>query len=424
MNTNFQTIHQMGTAISNFVKQATGRENVQNIEMDHVTVAQNHVYDEVDVSGRVVQFSAGEAGLAFEKLLVQIEPVQDLHGYDHPWPAGGGANKLRINADGFNFTTWVEYNQTTEKFTIKQGTGVVPGAIPVNEIIPAGTDITVSVYIESGMYTSGDIYVGGYHTGDANFWQGQIYLPINVDLTNKIYTQAVTTTEELNAFELFIYGNPTVTSNIVFRAQIELGTNNSSSWHPYSNICPITGWTMVNVYQAGQSLEDVRTFRFTFPSKAGIVYGGTLDVTTGTLVVDRASVDLGKLAWSNDPNRPTVKFSSSLRNSILKTSPWANALCSEYALNKTGPGELNDGQFSTTNNYGAGYIFFKDSAFSGKTAEEVKEYLTGVQLVYELATPITYTLTPQEITTLLGQNNIWADTGDIEVKFTNLKELY
>lgn len=40
-NTNSQTIHQMGLAINAVVRQATGRDAVQNIDMDWVTVAQN-----------------------------------------------------------------------------------------------------------------------------------------------------------------------------------------------------------------------------------------------------------------------------------------------------------------------------------------------------------------------------------------------
>ena len=42
---------------------------------------------------------------------------------------------------------------------------------------------------------------------------------------------------------------------------------------------------------------------------------------------------------------------------------------------------------------------------------------TRAQVVYELATPITYALTPQEISTFLGTNNIWADTGDTTVTY-------
>ena len=43
---------------------------------------------------------------------------------------------------------------------------------------------------------------------------------------------------------------------------------------------------------------------------------------------------------------------------------------------------------------------------------------TGSQVVYKLATPIEVQLTPTEVKTLLGANNIWADTGDITVEVT------
>jgi len=37
-------------------------------------------------------------------------------------------------------------------------------------------------------------------------------------------------------------------------------------------------------------------------------------------------------------------------------------------------------------------------------------------VVYELATPQTYQLTPQQIQTLLGRNNVWSD-GDVSVEY-------
>ena len=42
---------------------------------------------------------------------------------------------------------------------------------------------------------------------------------------------------------------------------------------------------------------------------------------------------------------------------------------------------------------------------------------TGAQVVYELATPQTYTLTPTEVTLLLGTNNVWSDTGDTTLTY-------
>jgi hypothetical protein len=42
---------------------------------------------------------------------------------------------------------------------------------------------------------------------------------------------------------------------------------------------------------------------------------------------------------------------------------------------------------------------------------------TGAQVVYKLATPIVYDLDPVTVTTLLGTNNVWADTGDSTIKY-------
>lgn len=51
------------------------------------------------------------------------------------------------------------------------------------------------------------------------------------------------------------------------------------------------------------------------------------------------------------------------------------------------------------------------------TISAINEYLASnpIQVVYELATSQTIQLTPQEVELLLGENNVWADTGDIKV---------
>ena len=47
------------------------------------------------------------------------------------------------------------------------------------------------------------------------------------------------------------------------------------------------------------------------------------------------------------------------------------------------------------------------------------QYSNGTPLttVSFLATPLTYQLTPQQLTTLLGTNHIWADTGDVTLEY-------
>jgi hypothetical protein len=56
-------------------------------------------------------------------------------------------------------------------------------------------------------------------------------------------------------------------------------------------------------------------------------------------------------------------------------------------------------------------IFVRDDRFSDATA--FKAAMNGVQLVYELATPIELQLTPTQVKSLKGYNNISANTGNI-----------
>ena len=67
----------------------------------------------------------------------------------------------------------------------------------------------------------------------------------------------------------------------------------------------------------------------------------------------------------------------------------------------------------TNNAYG---IFIRTSDTSLTTVEAINSYLSAnpITVVYELATPTTIQLTPQEVTTLLGENNISADTGSVK----------
>ena len=49
---------------------------------------------------------------------------------------------------------------------------------------------------------------------------------------------------------------------------------------------------------------------------------------------------------------------------------------------------------------------------------------TGAQVVYTLATPLTYQLTPQEVKSLLGKNNVWSSGGTSSVTYRADTKLY
>lgn len=136
-----------------------------------------------------------------------------------------------------------------------------------------------------------------------------------------------------------------------------------------------------------------QTYSVSWQDEAGAVYGGTVDVVSGVLTVDRVSVDLESLTWVT---LSWGKRSASLQG-VAKTpssnAQVANLLAEKYATQSYESSASNGVSLSVD-----GYL-----------AVTTTDAPTG-QLVYELATPIEISLTPQQMQTLSGQNNIWSNT--------------
>lgn len=130
----------------------------------------------------------------------------------------------------------------------------------------------------------------------------------------------------------------------------------------------LTIWPMIRLASDGDDTYEPYqgdTYNIAFPSEAGTVYGGTLDVTNGVLTV-------------------TKGFIPSYNGETL-------------------PGE---------------WISSMDVYTQGATPT------TGAQVCYDLASPITYQLDPVTIKTLLGANSIIANTGNVTVEYYADTKLY
>lgn len=141
------------------------------------------------------------------------------------------------------------------------------------------------------------------------------------------------------------------------------------------------------------------------------VYGGTLDVISGELTIDRAGVDMGTLAWTKSGTIFNATFSGL---KYVNADVVVNAICPSYkAVSKNTSGSTtNDGIFRCDNS--ASILYFRNSAIA--TASDFKNSVNGQICVYELENPTTIQLTPTQVTSLLGANNIWADSGDVTVE--------
>ena len=155
-----------------------------------------------------------------------------------------------------------------------------------------------------------------------------------------------------------------------------------------------------------------------FPTPPGTVYGGTLTDNgdgTWTLVKTMVCVDMGTMTWG-----ASSQSGCFYTNSINDYKNVNNMVfyCSEYKPDGHGStGDLygvnNTIRYFLSESTGSAFNVH-DNAQAGKTGEQFASAVSGAILVYELATPAApITLTAESVRTLLGQNNIFADCGDI-----------
>lgn len=192
------------------------------------------------------------------------------------------------------------------------------------------------------------------------------------------------------------------------------------------NVRPITGSTGANVYREDEyDAEADPTVTVSWQEEAGTIYGGTLDVTTGVLTATMATKTLDDaLNWSKSSAGNVYYYSGNATSVPYAFKSGVAALSDRFKFNGTASSgyssALSNGEFllyysSTPSSVRE--IAFKNESISTLDAWKTAVHDDPIQIVYELATPVTYQLTPQQLTTLLGDNAIWADTGDVSVQY-------
>lgn len=168
----------------------------------------------------IVSIADGADGMPMRKVEVAIEPVQDLHGYDSPWPAGG--------------QLWDE--QWELGYYNDDGS-----AISNNNRIRSKNRILISP--STSYYT----YAGGsnnYETYLLFYDENDAY--IDKQLLRNV---SFTTPANANSCLFYVVGINTYSNNISINFPSTI-----TEYRPYSNICPITGWTGAKVTRTGKNL--------------------------------------------------------------------------------------------------------------------------------------------------------------------------
>lgn len=182
---------------------------------------------------------------------VKIEPVQDLHGYDAPWPAGGGKNKAKITAETTQKPSWYPSGwlgtSVNNKHGITQTRGYQQGSAGGFHLtnISAGT-YTFSLTF-SGTTQQCMLFVSCVD-GDGNVTTIVNNLGMTQNSTRYKYTFTVPDGMVDVVFRPTIWS--ATDSYDLEDIQIEEGST-ATAFAPYSNECPITGWTGANVWGTG-----------------------------------------------------------------------------------------------------------------------------------------------------------------------------
>lgn len=316
---------------------------------------------------------------AFVSLKSEINPVQDLHGYSKPWSGGGGKNKY---CDIFSQYTR-PYDYRLFPITLTQGQTYTLWASLKGSAV---SGCTVGLIKDGTKYFHGD-FVG---------------FMIVINSSGRVQTTSSFTVDEtFTNPKLVVYADTETEFNSIFanyNVQLEQGSQ-ATSFEPYSNICPISGFNALNVTLADGDMQTVESKTVNFGQT---VYGGVADVTNGKVNVTRNIVDLSTLNW--------VYASGAKRWEAQKTDmknyPSRNTdiIFEKYETDIT----------ATAGSEGKGFI---SGLVIYVTSNDSTTRPSG-NACYPLATPTEITTTPENLTAISGENNVYADTnGDTTVEY-------
>ena len=141
------------------------------------------------------------------------------------------------------------------------------------------------------------------------------------------------------------------------------------------------------------------------------IYGGELECVGGSGKKTFEKANMEDISWTY--------FSAS---NLFYVENYGNKdngeiLCEMYQTTNLGYRNMPDKSITTNKDmFGTrSVIIIKDTSIT--SVQDFITAVTGKKIVYELATPTTFTTTPESIPTLSGVNNIYADSGDVEVTY-------
>lgn len=375
--------------------QGTEYDLKDTVAMSAIENTNRNIQSSITVPKAPVVTVTDATAINAEDITVDITPIQDLHGYDHPWAGGAGKNKLPMTSHTDIMTFAAENATGSVRMTgTAQSSGWANG-----------------IYISMSNLPAGDYIVSCEQNPDhMNVLVNWAFWEISPNGTPITVAQGDTVrfawmVEAGQAYDCSISG-----------LMLRLATETDATFESYSNECPIEGRAGAEMAVATPYQGEQYTASF-----GETVYGGKWHVTEGGTDNEMAEVDLGDLSWTYTSGYgglfyapvPDAKYSGS--RSLIGYDCYSSHYKSKgnTPWTQLSNGEINVG--SDTAGAGKPYVNVKDNRYSDATT--FKSAMNGVQLVYELETPTTISTRKQNVPMLKGINTVSADCGDVSLKY-------
>lgn len=320
-----------------------------------------------------------------------------------------------------------EDGTVTASWSYASGDGTAQANAEVAEVITEGgttaytpvatthTATNVAINAETVGWLSGEIHTLVVRvvsdSGRESAWSDPVSVavadPITAEITDTslvhevIEENAREYSGDMVSYDSDIDGAP-VTSLTVSIEPVQSGSGDPSP----DNVRPIGGFDTVKVYHSGADTEDATEYEISLAS-AGTVYGATLDVVSGKLTVDREYVPMTANLWKVWNNSYKAVYTDGVYNNREIVA------CDSLKAGELTTNGINvraaDGRIGALPQW----------AESCTTLAEFKTALANnpaINIVITLANPQTYQLTPQQVNSLLGVNNVWSDAGSIDLR--------
>ena len=344
------------------------------------------------VSGDIVTFTTSSEN-AIKELEISIVATQSGSGdpspeNERPISGWADANVQRARENLFPYKDVESQTKNGVTFTVEKSNGVITN-IHMQGTATSNTSFSFATSDESWTLPKGNfkLYIGGdkptqSRTFDINVRKAGTTSDIVASFNETTISLSEQTT--FKSAYIWIYSGMTVNHDII-PVIVRDGADTSVKY-------PITQRQSVNIH-LGQT-----------------VYGGTLDVKTGELTVTIQGIHKTlSQGTAHTPSSGFIQYDFAFENQSTSASSSDNKLCSIAP-------------YGYHNILITHFYILSDGRMILLVPEDTPTSLE-FDAICPLETPITYQLTPTEIRSLLGINNIWADCGAItELKYTTIDE--